>query len=190
MKARQASRQGFEHELSLDARERRAEAEVAGPAEREVAIVRSARSRRSGSGKRSGSRLAAPMTAMTAWRFWICLAAELGVLEGQARGVLARALVAKELLDRGRRRATGPTSRAPTGRDCAAGSSIPLPIRLVVVSWPPTIVMIVLAMTSSSLNRSPSTSAVMSACSKPSRGALALLVDRRVGSRPSCPRPS
>ena len=47
---------------------------------------------------------------------------------------------------------------------------IPLVIRLVEVSDPPTTVMMQLAMISSSVSRSPSTSAVMNAWSNPSRG--------------------
>ena len=50
---------------------------------------------------------------------------------------------------------------------------MPLPIRLVVVSCPPTIVTMMLAITSSSVSRSPSTSASTSALISPSRGVRA-----------------
>ena len=51
--------------------------------------------------------------------------------------------------------------------------SNPLPIRFVVVSWAPTMVMMMLATTSSSVRRSPSTSVVASALIKPSVGWVA-----------------
>ena len=52
-------------------------------------------------------------------------------------------------------------------------------MRLVVVSWPPTMVTMQLAITSSSVNRSPSTSASSSAPTQPRRGRVPLLADGR-----------
>ena len=73
MKARQASRQGLEHELTLDARERRAEAEVGGPRKGDVAIVRSSQVETIRVGEALRVTVGCSMTAMTAWRLWICL---------------------------------------------------------------------------------------------------------------------
>ena len=61
----------FESKLTLNARERRAKTEVAAQPKATWRLSLRVRSRRSGSGKRSGSRFAAPITAMTACRLRI-----------------------------------------------------------------------------------------------------------------------
>ena len=93
-------------------------------------------------------------------------------------GVLARALVAQQFLDRGLDDRRDRRAAAPALSGLRSRVSMPLPIRFVVVSWPPTMVTMVLAMTSSSVSRAPSTSAVISEWIRPSRGMPLLLADR------------
>ena len=140
-----------------------------------------ARSRRSGSAKRSGSRLAAPMTAMTA----VALGDRRSSPSTRARpgrcgpsaGWGSRSGAAPR--PRGHQEA-GSARRRASWSGLRRSVSSPLPIRLVVVSWPPTMVTMTLATTSDSLRRSPSTSAVARALIKPSVGWLASLRDRLV----------
>ena len=95
-----APQQGRDRDLRLDARQRGAEAEVGAVAERRGDGCRARpMSRRSGSAKRAGSRLAAPSSSATTppcGPGWPAISQS---TRGDAIGGLHRAVVAQELLD-------------------------------------------------------------------------------------------
>ena len=185
---RQPSQDGVERLLALDTGQGGAEAEMRGVPEGEVTVVGRRMSNRSGSGKRSGSRLAAAMTAMTACPCRMGLPPSSRSVGRQPRRCAGW----------GSRSAAAPRPRTATSegssRSRASSSgwrssvSSPLPIRLVVVSWPPTIVTMQLATTSSSVSRSPSISAVISAWTGLRAAPVRSARDRVVEVRPSSPR--
>ena len=79
------------------------------------------------------------------------LAAEFNIGGGNARGVLAWAFITQAVLPPRKESTTDPTASWLMTSGLRSSVSSPLPIRLVVVSWPPTMVTMRLAITSSSL---------------------------------------
>ena len=73
LKIGEPAQQRFEGDLPFEAGQRCAEAEMGGPAEGQMAVVGAIEIEAVGIGKRSGSRLPAAMTAITACRLRICL---------------------------------------------------------------------------------------------------------------------
>ena len=93
-------------------------------------------SKRSGSGNCAGSRLAAPMHSVSEVFAGIVTPPISTSVGGDAVAELVRALVAQDFLDRGARPARAGRSGAASRRDWPSSATSPLPIRLVVVSWP------------------------------------------------------
>src|SRR5713226_6461154 len=95
-----APRQRFESKLAFDARQRRAEAEVAGPAKCQMPIVRAPKVETIGIGKSFRVTIAGAHHRDHSLTFANLFATEFGVLRTDAGGVLAGTFVTQQLLDR------------------------------------------------------------------------------------------
>ena len=107
----------------------------------------------------AGSRLAEPSSAATLPPGGHRHVAEHDVLLRGPLEQLQRRVVADHLLDRGRRPGRGPRAAGPAGRDARAGPPVPLPNALTDASCPALSSRMAEATSSSSVSRSPSSSA-------------------------------
>ncbi len=126
--------QRFEGDLALDARERRAEAEVCRPAEGEVPVVGAVNVQPVRVGESLRVAVRGPDHRHHRLSLADRLPADLHIFRGQARGVLDRAFVAQQLLDSGGDQGGVRLQHPQLLRVAQQSVSRPLPIRFVVVS--------------------------------------------------------